>query len=80
MSHKPESLVSLRRNIDNDEESKKIVVKKVESSTFYRFTDNDESKLFRKFLNNWEDTWYKQKIKTTTIVPERNADIYKDKK
>ena len=50
MSHEPESLVSLRRNIDNDEESKKIVVKKVESSTFYRFPDNDESKLFRKFL------------------------------
>ena len=66
MSLEPESLVSLRRDIDNDEDTKKIIVKKVENSTFHRFNDNDESKLFRKFLNNWEDTWQKQNCKTTT--------------
>ena len=52
MSHDPESLISMSRDMDNDKDSQAIIVKKEEISTVYRFKENDESKLFRKFLTN----------------------------
>ena len=60
--------------MDDDEESKEIIVKQEENLTVYRFKENDESKLFRKFLNNWTDTWHKQNIM------ERNAVKYEERK
>ena len=61
MFGEPESAVSLRQNQNEDEgqnmEEGKHPHKAEERPSVFKFSENAESKLFRQFLNNWEDTW-----------------------
>ena len=61
MFREPESAVSVRQDQNEDEEQKieegKHPHKADERPSVFKFSENAESKLFRQFLNNWEDTW-----------------------
>ena len=61
MFREPESAVSVRQDQNEDEEQNmeegKHPHKAKERPSVFKFSENAESKLFRQFLNNWEDTW-----------------------
>ena len=58
MFGEPESAVSVRQKQKEDEEKEgKHPHKAEERPAVFKFSENAESKLFRQFLNNWEDTW-----------------------
>ena len=61
MFREPESAVSVRQDQNEDEEQSmeegKHSHKADERPSVFKFSENAESKLFRQFLNNWEDTW-----------------------
>ena len=60
MTSEPDSVVWQRREEDTEEDTEDIVVEKIEQPTVFKFTESDDSKLFRKFLVNWEAAWQKQ--------------------
>ena len=61
MFGEPESAVSVRQDQNEDDEQNmeggKHPHKADERPSVFKFSENAESKLFRQFLNNWEDTW-----------------------
>ena len=71
MTTEPDSLVFLERKNekfdDDDDDANKRPHKVGNGSAEFKFVESDESKLFRKFLINWELTWSSQRKSSMTI-------------
>ena len=61
MSFEPDSTVWHRWYEDTDDDTEDRKEEKPEQPTVFKFTENEDSILFRKFLRKWEATWHKQK-------------------